>query len=140
MAVYNDNNIFLTVDGTDVSARWREFDMTFNSKDEDISAGSGVDWESHATGLWSITAKMTLVYDDTQAATDIAALYEADQVVTIIYGPENNTAGKPKHNGNFKINSIKGPSPSYDKKTVMLEFDLVSSGTPTTNLYAGGTW
>lgn len=140
MAVYNGNDISLTFNAVDVAARWRSFDLTLNSGDEDVTAGTGVDWEAHATKLFNASGTIILVYDDTAAAAAFAALWDVDMVIPIVYGPEGSATGKPCHNQSFKINSIKGPTTNVDKTLVTLEYDVVSSGTPTKNIWAGDTF
>lgn len=140
MAEYSGNDVYLRMNAIDVEARWRSFDMTLNSGDEDVSAGAGVAWEKHAGKLLNVQGTIMLVYDDAQAATDFAALWDTDMVIPIVYGPENNTAGKPCHNQPFKINSIKGPTTNHNKTLVTLEFSVISSGVPTKNIYAGDTF
>ena len=140
MAVYSGNDIYLTMNEVDVTARWRSFEMSLNVDEEDTSAGAGIDWKSRAAKLGEVQGTIMLVYDDTQAATDMAALYQADQIIAIDYGPEGNAAGKPRHAGNFFISSISGPSTNHDKTLVTLEFSVTSTGTPTANIYAGDTF
>lgn len=140
MAEYNGNDIYLRMNAVNVQARWREFDMQFASDTEDVSAGAGVLWQKNAPKLFSAKATIKLIYDDVAAASDFAALWQSDQVFTVVYGPQGNTAGLPRHEQDFKINSIKGPTTTHDKKAVMLEFDLISTGVPTANIYAGGTF
>lgn len=140
MAEYNGNNIDLRVNGVDVKARWREFTLSKKVADVDVSAGANQRHEKHAAGLEVISAKMTLMYDDVAAATDMTNLYVSSQVVAITFGPEGNTAGKPKHVQSFKINSVNGPSPNHKKDAVMLEYDLVAAGAPTSDIYTGATF
>lgn len=140
MAEYNGNDIYLRINAVNVQARWREFDIQFSSDTEDVSAGAGVLWQKNAPKLFSAKATIKLIYDDVAAATDFAALWQADQVFTVIYGPEGNAAGKPKHEQDFKINSIKGPTTTFDKSKVLLEYDLISTGVPVSNIYAGGAF
>lgn len=140
MPEYNGNNIYLTMNAVDVKARWRSFDMKLSIGDEDVSAGANVAWEKHASKLRNIGGTITLVYDDTAAAADMAALFTANDIIAVVYGPESNTAGKPCHNQNFKINGINGPTTNHDKTLVTLQYDLISTGVPTKNIYAGDTF
>jgi hypothetical protein len=139
MAEYNSNDIYLTINGVSVTARWRSFDLSLSVGDEDTSAGTG-EWEKHSAKLLGTKAKASLVYDDTQMATDQAALWTTTQKVAVVYGPEGNTAGKPCHNQTFLITGITGPTTGHDKPLVMWEFDMVGTGTPTKNIYAGDTF
>lgn len=140
MAEYNGNDIYLRMNGIDVEARWRQMDIARSVGDEDVTAGAGVEYEKHAAKLKAGTAKITLMYDDTQAATDMSALYNANSIITVVYGPEGNATGKPCDNRSWLITGITGPSTAYDKPAVMLEFDLVASGTPTKDIHKGETF
>lgn len=140
MATLSGNDIYLRMNSVNTQARWRKFDMSFKNDEEDTTAGVGVDWKSRAAKLSEIPAKIMLVYDDVAAATDFAALWQADMIFAVEYGPEGNGAGKPRHLQDFKINGITGPTTSHDKTLVTLEFDLVSTGAPTANLYAGDSF
>ncbi|MBZ0294498.1 MAG: hypothetical protein K8L99_18180 [Anaerolineae bacterium] len=140
MAEYNGNDVFLTMNGVDVEARWRSFEMNLNVGDEDVSAGAGIEWEKHASKLKNIQGTITLIYNTTQAATDFAALWTENQEIAVVYGPENNTATKPKHDQDFLITSISGPTTGHDKPAVMVEFSVISRGVPRSNIYAGDTF
>jgi len=99
MATLSGNDIYLRMNSVNTQARWRKFDMSFKNDEEDTTAGVGVDWKSRAAKLSEIPAKIMLVYDDVAAATDFAALWQADMIFAVEYGPEGNGAGKPRHLG-----------------------------------------
>lgn len=140
MPEFNGNNIYLMLNAVDVRARWRSMEMTLNIGDENVSSGAGVSWEKHASKLKSISATVTLVYDDTAAANDMAALVTANDIVAVIYGPEGNTVGKPKHDQDFKVNSVAGPTTNHDKTLVTLTYTLISTDEPRSNIYDGDTF
>jgi len=140
MPEYNGNNIYLTMNAVDVKARWRKFDPKLKIGDEDVSAGANIEWEKHAGKLKVVNATVTLIYDDLTAAADQAALFTANSVIAVVHGPEGNAAGKPKHDQDFKINGINGPTTNHDKTLVTLEYDLISTGEPRSNFYAGDTF
>ncbi len=140
MAEYNGNNISLTMNGIDIKARWRTMDLSLSVGDEDVSAGAGIEWEKHASKLKSSSAKISLIYNDTQAAADYAALWTTSQVVDVVYGPEGSATGKPCHHQSFLITGITGPTTGHDKPAVMVEFDMIGTGVPTKNIYAGDTF
>jgi hypothetical protein len=140
MAEYSGNDVYLSINGKNVGGLWRGFEMTFNSGTEDTSAGAGIDWEKAAAKLQHITAVGTIVYDDVTAAADFTALWEDDMIVRVIYGPEGDVSGKPKHEQDFKIESIPGPATGHDKPLVTLEFRMRSTGVPQSNIYAGDTF
>ena len=67
-------------------------------------------------------------------------MFSENDIIAVVYGPEGNTAGKPKHDQDFKINSINGPTTGHDKPAVMLEYEVVSTGVPRSNFYEGDTF
>ena len=140
MAEYNGNSIYLRVNDVNVEALWKQMDISKGVADVEVTAGAGSTHEEHAAGLKSGKAKLTLAYNDTQAATDIAALHVATEVIAVVYGPEGNAAGKPCDNRNWLITNIAGPSTQVAKEPVLLEFDLVGTGVPTKDLHKGDTF
>lgn len=140
MPEYNGNNVYLTMNAVNVGNRWRSFEMKLNIGDEDVSAGANIQWEKHAGKLRNIGGTITLVYDDTAAASDQAALYVANDIIAVVHGPEGNAVGKPKHDQDFKINAINGPTTNHDKTLVTLQYDVISTGEPRSNFYEGDTF
>jgi hypothetical protein len=140
MPEYNGNDIYLRMNAIDVEARWRSFEMSLNTDEEDLSAGAGIDWKKRGAKLHDVQGTIRLIYDDTQAAQDFANLWEDNQVVAVVYGPEGNTAGKPQHAQSFFISSVSGPTTNHDKTAVVLEFSVRSTGVPTKNIYEGDTF
>ena len=140
MGVLQGNDIYLTINGVNVTARWREFIPDLDAPEEDTSAGAGIDWASRGTKLLSMNSKIILVYDDVAAANDQAALWDDTLIVPIVYGPEGNESGKPCHDADFKISKINGPATKQDKSRTEFEYAIVSTGTPRKNIYAGDTF
>lgn len=142
MATYNGNSIYLRVNNVNVESLWREMDIKVSIDKEDTSAGAGITHKKNAAKLQELTAKLTIVYDTDSAPTDISNIYalSQDHISAIVYGPEGNTTGKPKDDRDWLVTNIGGASTSYDKKLVMFEVDLVSTGEPRSNHYDGDTF
>jgi hypothetical protein len=140
MAEYNGNSIYLRMNAINVESLWKSMDIQQSIGDEDVTAGAGSVWEEHAGKLRGAKAKITLAYNDTQAATDMAALYTSNSVIAVVYGPEGNTVGKPCDSRSWLITGVSGPSTNVEKNMVVLEFELVATGTPTKNIFAGETF
>jgi hypothetical protein len=139
MATYNGNDVYLRVNSVNVEARWRGFEMKLAIDKEDTSAGAGTDYKKSAAKLKEATGKLTIVYDTVAAPTDVAALYglSSNHVIPIVYGPEGSTVGKPKDDRDWLVTGINGPSTGVDKKLVMWEVDVVSTGEPRSDIYEG---
>jgi len=140
MAEYNGNAIYLRMNGVNVESLWKLMEIGKGVADVDVTAGAGTEYEEHAAGLKSGKAKLTIAYNDTQAAADMAAIHTSTEIVAIVYGPEGNTVGKPCDNRNWLITNIDGPSTKVEKEPVLLEFSLVATGTPTKNIHHGDTF
>lgn len=140
MPEYNGNDIYLRMNAIDVEARWRSFEMSLNTDEEDLSAGAGIAWKKRGSKLQDVSGTITLIYDDSTAAQNFADLWEDNQVIAVVYGPEGNAAGKPCHDQDFLITGISGPSTGHAKPAVMLEFSVSSTGVPRKCLYEGDTF
>jgi len=140
MPEYNGNDVYLTMNAINVEARWRSFEMSLNTDEEDTSAGAGISWKKRAAKLHDVSGTIVLIYDDATAAQNFADLWETNQAIAIVHGPEGNAAGKPKHDQDFLIKGISGPSTGHDKPLVTLEFSVASTGEPRSNLYEGDTF
>lgn len=150
MAALNGNNAYLSINGYVVGAVsgadsniYRSCEFTLNTGDEDVTAGSGVEWEEHASKLSRINMTATIVYDAGSVTDDLTGVLNdlgRGSVVRIIYGPEGNGTGKPKHEQDFLITQITGPAVGYDKPAVTFQLTGASSGAPVSNIYDGDTW
>jgi hypothetical protein len=142
MAEYNGNSVYINMNSTNVAAFWRGFEIKESIDKEDVSAGAGTEYKKSASKLKERTAKLTLAYLTTSAPTNISALYglSNDHVIPVVYGPEGNTAGKPKDDCDWLITAINGPTTAVDKPAVLWEIDLVSTGEPRSNIYNGATF
>lgn len=150
MAALNGNNAYLSINGRVVGAAsgaaaniFRKCALDIKAGDEDVSAGAGIEWEEHAAKLNVINCKITVVYAEDTVVTDIDTILNSlgrGAVVAVVWGPEGNTAGNPKHDQDFLITAISGPEQGHDKPAMMFEITGISSGAPRSNLYAGDTW
>lgn len=149
MALYNGNNAYLSINSYVVGAAsgadsnlFINFEMSLQTGDEDVSAGSGISWERHAPKLSRVNATAQIAYDTDSVESDLAGILSTGKgdIVEVIYGPEGNSAGTPKHQQNFLITQVSGPTINVAKTRAMFEMTMVSDGEPTSNLYEGDTW
>jgi len=140
MAEFNGNTPYLRINSYNVESLWKSMEITKSVADVDVTAGSGSVYEEHAAGLKSAKAKLVIAYNDTQAATDLAGLYTALEVVNVTWGPEGNTSGKPCDNRSWLITDVSGPTQTVTKDAVVLEYSLVGTGTPTKDIHKGETF
>jgi len=139
MAVLAQNNATLSISGTSMNTWAIEFAPDMSAAEIDTTAGFGVDWTSTASGLKTFKGKMTIVYETANIAT-ILPLLQPGATRRVVYGPEGSTAGKPKHDQDCVFSKISGPKVNVDKSKTIFEVDITGTGTPYTNIYAGGVF
>ena len=140
MAEFNGNAIYLRMNSVNVESLWKKVEISQSVGDEDVTAGSGAVYEEHNGKLVAAKMKITLAYNDTQAATDLAAQYVSTHKVAVVYGPEGNSSGKPCDNRSWLITSVTGPNMGVDMPVVELEFEMVGTGVPTKDIFKGETF
>ena len=136
MAKVNTNAWFISVGGTDLSARLIDINIKPNVGDTESTSGSGATHVDRAETLSDPTIDMTFQYDDGTELTDIVLLTGKQ---TVIYGPRGSTGGLPKHDQSFILG---GPELKQTVKKDNMVFSVSGkgAGAPTTDMYAGGTW
>lgn len=150
MSSYNDNNAYLSINGRVLGAASGADSNIFitgttkvTTGDEETTKGSGVDWEDHDPKLAVIDGTWEIGYETTTVSTDLTSILNSlgrGDVVEIIWGPEGNTGGQPKHQQDFLITGVDGPKIDVKKARAMFSISGKSKGTPTSNMYAGDTW
>ena len=138
MAVTNTNDAFMSINGTDVSADWTELKLDHKRPSVKADRGSS-DWVQKLSGLDEFSGDITLVYDDSAVPTAVQALFD-NANVAVIYGPQGNTSGTPKHEQNFVLTGI-GFTQMTDKSNMLVfKCSVESTGAPTSNMLSGDTW
>ena len=139
MATLNGNDYYLLVDGVDMSAYVTSVSLSRARGDENVTAGSGTEWEEHASKLSVCDLSFTLVFDDTNSG-DYLDHISSDDPVAVIYGPRGSTTGYQKHDQDFLLTAQRGPEQNVEKTLVKIEVTGKSDGAPRTNMYANGTF
>ncbi len=138
MTVFNGNNIYMTIDGVNVATRMIKVDLEPSVESQDTTMGSSVTHVQRSVGLKDTKMSVTLGYDSGNIPVYIAAI--APGLHTIVFGPESNVAGKPKHEQSFIIESAPMSGQSIQKTPVVFELSCVGADTPVTDLFAGGVF
>jgi hypothetical protein len=138
MATLQANNAVLSLSGTDVSGFMTSCDITSTVSEEDTTAGYGATHKTFGPKLKETSFTIKIAYDVTSVSTYIQ-LIQAGETETLIWQPEGNTGGKPEHNQSILITSTKQTALEVDKPAVMFEISAIGTGTPTTDMFAGGT-
>lgn len=137
MATYNGNSAYIAIDGTQVDSYYVSFNLEPTMETVDATAGSGTAHRERNEGLKDTTAQLVIVYDTTNIST-LLPLVEVG-THTITYGPEGNTAGKPKHVQSFIITGTPHET-TVEKPLVVLTASMEAAAAPTTDMFSGGTW
>lgn len=137
MAQYADNDIYLDIDGTAVSAYFKTVSLEAAGESLDTTMGSGADFRSRALGLKDYTISIELAYDTTAIATQLSLVKPG--VHTVTYGPEGSGTGKPKHVQSFLFTGA-GSGVNVDKTPVVFSISGEGAAAPTTDIFAGGVW
>lgn len=140
MAELAGNDAYLSLDGVDVGAYVTEVSMERSANNNETTAGFGTDHITRSPGLKDTTFSITLVYEVDDISTYIQKLDAGDTAYTLIYGPEGNTGGKPKHEQDVIIDSVSGGRVNVQKEMTVFEISAVGADAPTTDIYAGGTF
>lgn len=137
MATLNGNTVYLSIDGVDVSGFWTSFTLSPTVESVDVTAGSATAHRERAAGLADTSCSGTIVYDAASVSTYIQKVKPGEH--TIIWGPEGNTSGKPKHEQVFIITDAPH-TVVVEKEMVAFEFSGEAAAAPVSDMYAGVTF
>jgi hypothetical protein len=138
MAKLNGNNVYFTIDGTDVKAFWKSVSLNPTADTVDVTAGANATHKQYESGLVDTSLSATFAYDDASLATYIQRL-RVGQKVLIAYGPEGATSGKPKHEQYFIVTSA-ATEQTVMKDAVVFDMSFNGADAPIVDMYAGGVW
>lgn len=138
MAEYADNNVFLSIDGVTVSAYFKTVSLNVTNASQDTTMGTGVDHMQRAPGLNDTKIDITLGYDSAQVSAQIQHL-KAGQVVSIEYGKEGATSGKPRHVQTFNITSMT-VADNVNKEASIFSISGEGADAPSVDMFAGGVY
>jgi hypothetical protein len=138
MAQYADNNVYLKLDSVQVDAYFKKVKLSPSNNSVDTTTGSGVDWMQRQPGLNDMGIDIDLGYDAAQIQNYIQKI-AVGQVVTVEYGSEGNTSGKPRHVQAFNITKA-DHEVSVDKSHVVFSISGESADSPSVNMYAGAVY
>lgn len=139
MATLNGNDVYLALDGVDISGWWTEevsLEKTMNT--QDVTSGAGATHIEYAPGLIDGSGSFMVVYDVQDVQTYLPyitlGLHHYD------YGPEGRVSGKPRESGQIIISDVSGPNVTIEKEKVSFEISYQQSGKPTREILNGDTW
>lgn len=137
MPVYNGNNVYLEIDGINVSAFFTdEVSYTETRNTQDTTAGAGTEDMQRGVGLNDVSFELMLVHD--AAAWDTYKGVFGRGIKKVVYGMDTNANGKPKFAGDMIIESVSS-GVSIERTKVVHNVSFVQAGTPTDRIYADGS-
>jgi hypothetical protein len=138
MAMLAANTIYLAIDSVDVKSYFTEVTLEPSNNSIDITAGSGTEHVERAAGLNDTSISMSIGYDAADVQTYIQKI-RPGQVLSIEYGPEGNTSGKPKHVQTFNITGA-GFTVNVDKSFVVFDVQGEGAAAPSSNMFTGSVY
>lgn len=137
MAELNANAGYLTFDGVDMVPYLQSFDIKATANTVNTTAGN-VGHTLRQAGLRSTSLTANIIYRVGGVATYLAKIKPGAEV-TVDWGPEGNTTGKPRHTQKFIITDS-STSQDAEKKLVVYAVSGDNSAEPTNDKWAGATW
>lgn len=134
MATWQTNAKYLSIAGIDVSNYIisAKLEAKYDKKPDTYG---DVEDTSHYLGLRTVSLSGALRWDDTFMPTLLAAIGNR-QSVEVVYGPNDNVAGQPKHQQNFKFDTF-GIEQNAEKDRIEFPLSAESTGAPTKNMWNG---
>ena len=138
MAQYADNVLYLSIDSVAVDAYFKTVKLSPSNSSVETTVGSGTDHVQRASGLDDTKIDISLGYDAAQLQSYIQKL-AVGQIVTIEYGSQGNTSGKPRHVQTFNITKA-DHEVNVDKSHVVFDISGEGADAATVNMYKGGVY
>lgn len=98
MAVYTGNNDHLMIDGVNCDNYWRHIKVIPVHASEESTAGN-TDTVERIPTLTDYQLELTIIYEESQIAALLPLV--AVGVHTVVWGPQGNSNGLPKHQQQF---------------------------------------
>lgn len=137
MAELNANAGYLTFDGVDMVPYLQSFDIKPTANAVNSTAGN-VGHSLRQAGLRSTSFSANIVYRVGSVGTYIQKIKPGAEI-TIDWGPEGNTTGKPRHTQKFIVLDS-STSQDTEKKLVQYAVSGDNSAEPTNDKWNGATW
>ncbi len=137
MARYNGNGIFLSIDGNTITGSWKEVELTSSIEEIDTTQGVGQTYLQRSEGLRDVAITLMVGYDPDTVQAQLAMLRPG--IHTVVFGPEGNSAGKPRHEQAFLF--TEAPlGQDVKKKEVVFTVSGSGADAPTVDMFNGGVF
>lgn len=138
MASLNGNSCYFTINGVSFSAYWIKFNLKGSVESVDVTHGSGATHVDRNAGLKDAKATLDVAYEVGSIPTITTGIQPGNKY-SIVYGPESNTAGKPKDDRTWLFTGAEWTQ-EVTKSHVIFSIECEGCGTPATDFWAGGTF
>ena len=138
MAFFNGNAPYVTLNGVDVSPMFAKINLNRTGNTTEVTAGSGATDKMRKPGLADTKLKLKLGYKVGSVPSYIELL-DANTVITLEYGPEGQTSGKPRHRQDFIVTATPIEQ-TVNADEVAFEIDADAADAAEYNMYAGAVW
>lgn len=137
MTALNGNNAYLSINGIEVQSKYKTVKLEPSIATIETTRGAGTAHVQRATGLQDTKLTVTVGYDVETIQTQIGYLKPGKY--TVIYGPEGNGTGKPRHQQEFIMTGAPFEI-KVDKSEVVFEMSLEGSDAPVADMFSGAVF
>lgn len=137
MPSYNGNNIYLVIDGMEVQSQFKSVSLEPSIESVDTTRGAGATHMMRNEGLRDTSISFSLGYDTDLVPTWLPKLRPG--LHTIVFGPEGNATGKPKHQQDF-ITTAAPLEVTVEKGEVVFDVSGEGAAAPVFDMFAGATF
>lgn len=138
MAVYSGNADHLTIDGTNMHDYLVDIEIAPSMETADVSGGQSTTHRERNEGLNDHSLRMTVHYEITQIATILPLVANGEH--TVVWGPEGNASGKPKHTQKFIITGAPTGASMMKDSARVFTVTGIASAEPTDDMWNGATF
>jgi hypothetical protein len=138
MTPFNGNGIYLSINGITAAAdAFKSVDLKPKIDTVDTTRGAGTTHVQRATGLDDFDIAIEIGYEVETIQTQLGFLRPGRY--TVIFGPEGNGSGKPRHQQDFIF--TEAPLKIEVKKSeVAFSMKGIAAAAPVFNMYGGATF
>jgi len=132
---YNGNGVYITLDGTDISAKWVSIDWDESINAVETTMGASATHIQRSEGLRDTAGTLTVGYD---AGSGLASYISKIKpgIHALVFEPEGNTAGLPAFTGSVILTSLPF-SQDVGKSEVSFALPFSGADTPTKTIGDG---
>jgi hypothetical protein len=137
MSAFNENNPYIAIDGIVLDTEWKEVELTGTMETQDVTQGVGRTGMQRAEGLRDASISIVVGYRTEKIQQQFAMLKPGRH--NVVYGPQGNTPGLPKHVQDFIFNDLP-LGQNVDKSEVVFSVGGEQADEPTVDMHNGGVW